>query len=317
MGSTFTQQEWSAALMDDLRQLVRLSVREDIADQYDWTTVATVPLDKRGTANIVIRQTGIVVGVQIVELVFDEMSIDSEVQILVADGDVVEAGTMAVSLSAAAIDLLTAERIILNFMGRLSGIATQTSEYVRLLAGTGVAIYDTRKTTPGWRRLEKYATRCGGAVNHRNGLHDAILIKDNHLAACEATLTGDGDSDVIGDAIEKSRELIQTVVAAGNPINAAMPIEIEVDTLEQLQIALSHHPDIVLLDNMSNDQLRNAVAIRSTVAPEVQLEASGGVTHQTIRAIAETGVDRISVGALTHSANSLDVALDWTSLDSD
>ncbi|MBT7253892.1 MAG: carboxylating nicotinate-nucleotide diphosphorylase, partial [Planctomycetaceae bacterium] len=227
-----------------------------------------------------------------------------------------EAGMTAVSISASAIDLLTAERIILNFMGRLCGIATQTSEYVKLLAGTGVAVYDTRKTTPGWRRLEKYATRCGGAVNHRNGLHDAILIKDNHLAACAATLSGDDGSDVIGEAIEKSRELIQDVVAAGNPIDAAMPIEIEVDTLEQLQIALSHHPDIVLLDNMSNDQLRNAVALRSDVAPEVQLEASGGVTHETIRAIAETGVDRISVGALTHSAKSLDVALDWTSLGS-
>ena len=316
MGSTFTQQEWSAALIDDVRQLVRLSVREDIADQYDWTTVATVPLDNRGAANIVIRQTGIVAGVQIAELVFDEMSINSEVQILVADGDVVEAGTTVVSLSAAAIDLLTAERIILNFMGRLCGIATQTSEYVKLLAGTGVDVYDTRKTTPGWRRLEKYATQCGGAVNHRIGLHDAILIKDNHLAACAVTLSGD-DRDVIGDAIEKSRELIQTVVAAGNPIDAAMPIEIEVDTLEQLQIALAHYPDIVLLDNMSNEQLRNAVVMRNDVAPEVQLEASGGVTQQTIRSIAETGIDRISVGALTHSANSLDVALDWTSLGSD
>jgi nicotinate-nucleotide pyrophosphorylase (carboxylating) len=316
MGSTFTQQEWSAALIDDVRQLVRLSVREDIADQYDWTTVATVPLDNRGAANIVIRQTGIVAGVQIAELVFDEMSINSDVQILVADGDVVEAGTTVVSLSAAAIDLLTAERIILNFMGRLCGIATQTSEYVKLLAGTGVDVYDTRKTTPGWRRLEKYATQCGGAVNHRNGLHDAILIKDNHLAACAVTLSGD-DSDVIGDAIEKSRELIQTVVAAGNPIDAAMPIEIEVDTLEQLQIALAHYPDIVLLDNMSNEQLRNAVVMRNDIAPEVQLEASGGVTQQTIRSIAETGIDRISVGALTHSANSLDVALDWTSLGSD
>ena len=317
MGSTFTQQEWSAALIDDLRQLVRLSVREDIEDQYDWTTVATVPLDKLGAADIVIRQTGVVAGVQIAELVFDEMSIDSEVRILVADGDVVEAGTTAVSLSALAVDLLTAERIILNFMGRLCGIATQTSEYVKLLAGTGVTVYDTRKTTPGWRRLEKYATRCGGAVNHRNGLNDAILIKDNHLAACAATLSGDDNSDVIGDAIEKSRELIQAVVAAGNAIDAAMPIEVEVDTLAQLQIALSHHPDIVLLDNMSHDQLRSAVAMRSDVAPEVQLEASGGVTHQTIRAIAETGVDRISVGALTHSATSLDVALDWTSVGSD
>ena len=316
MGSLFTQQEWSAELIDDLRQLVRLSVREDIADQYDWTSVATVPLDKQGAANVVIRQTGIVAGVQIAELVFDEMGIDSEVLVLVADGDVVEAGTTAVSLSASAIDLLTAERILLNFMGRLCGIATQTSAYVKLLAGTGVAVYDTRKTTPGWRRLEKYATRCGGAVNHRNGLHDAILIKDNHLAACAAILSGKDDSDVMGAAIEKSRELIQAVVAAGNPIDATMPIEIEVDTLEQLQIALSHHPDIVLLDNMSNDQLRNAVALRSDVAPEVQLEASGGVTHETIRAIAETGVDRISVGALTHSAKSLDVALDWTSLGS-
>ncbi len=317
MGSTFIQQEWTAALIDDLRQLVRLSVREDLADQYDWTTVATVPLDKLGAADIVIRQAGVVAGMRIAELVFDEIGIDSEVEILVEDGDVVEAGTTAVSLSALAVDMLTAERIILNFMGRMCGIATLTSEYVRLLAGTGVAVYDTRKTTPGWRRLEKYATRCGGAVNHRNGLHDAILIKDNHLAACAATLSGDDDSDVIGNAIGKSRELIQDVVAAGNSIDATMPIEVEVDTLEQLQIALAYHPDVVLLDNMSNDQLRSAVAMRSDVASEVQLEASGGVTQQTIRAIAETGIDRISVGALTHSAKSLDVALDWTSAGSD
>jgi len=317
MGSNFTQQAWSAELIDDLRQLVRLSVREDIADQYDWTTVATVPLDKIGAADIVIRQTGVVAGVQIAELVFDEMGIDSEVKTLVADGDVVEAGTTAVSLSGLAIDLLSAERIILNFMGRLCGIATHTAAYVELLTGTGVTVYDTRKTTPGWRRLEKYATRCGGAMNHRNGLYDAILIKDNHLAACAAALSDDKDRDVIGTAIDKSRELIQTVVAAKNPIDAAMPIEVEVDTIEQLQVALTHHPDIVLLDNMSNEKLRSAVAMRCDVAPEVQLEASGGVTHQTIRAIAETGVDRISVGALTHSAKSLDVALDWTSVESD
>jgi len=317
MGSNFTQQAWSAELIDDLRQLVRLSVREDIADQYDWTTVATVPLDKIGAADIVIRQTGVVAGVQIAELVFDEMGIDSEVKTLVADGDVVEAGTTAVSLSGLAIDLLSAERIILNFMGRLCGIATHTAAYVELLTGTGVTVYDTRKTTPGWRRLEKYATRCGGAMNHRNGLYDAILIKDNHLAACAAALSDDKDRDVIGTAIDKSRELIQTVVAAKNPIDAAMPIEVEVDTIEQLQVALTHHPDIVLLDNMSNEKLRSAVTMRCDVAPEVQLEASGGVTHQTIRAIAETGVDRISVGALTHSAKSLDVALDWTSVESD
>ena len=314
MGSTFTQQEWSAELIDDLRQLVRLAVREDIADQYDWTTVATVPLDKPGAANIVVRQTGVVVGVQIAELVFDEIGIDSDVEILVADGDVVGAGMTAVSISALAIDLLTAERIILNFMGRLCGIATQTSEYVKLLDGTGVAVYDTRKTTPGWRRLEKYATRCGGAINHRIGLHDAILIKDNHLACCAETLSNGVEGNVIGDAIEKSRELIQAVVTAGNTIDAAMPIEVEVDTVEQLQIALSCHPDIVLLDNMNNDQLRSAVAMRDDVAPDVQLEASGGVTHDTIRAIAETGIDRISVGALTHSAKSLDIALDWTSV---
>jgi nicotinate-nucleotide pyrophosphorylase (carboxylating) len=317
MGSNFTQQAWSAELIDDLRQLVRLSVREDIADQYDWTTVATVPLDKIGAADIVIRQTGVVAGVQIAELVFDEMGIDSEVKTLVADGDVVEAGTTAVSLSGLAIDLLSAERIILNFMGRLCGIATHTAAYVELLTGTGVTVYDTRKTTPGWRRLEKYATRCGGAMNHRNGLYDAILIKDNHLAACAAALADDEDRDVLGTAIDKSRELIQTVVAAKNPIDAAMPIEVEVDTIEQLQVALTHHPDIVLLDNMSNEKLRSAVTMRCDVAPEVQLEASGGVTHQTIRAIAETGVDRISVGALTHSAKSLDVALDWTSVESD
>ncbi len=204
-------------------------------------------------------------------------------------------------------DLLTSERLLLNFVGRLSGVATWTRQFVRQVAGTRCRIYDTRKTTPGWRRLEKYAVRCGGGHNHRTGLFDAVLIKDNHLAhvvdAGQRSLT---PASAVARARQRLREML--------PNDAeAMIVEVEVDTLEQLQQVLPQQPDIVLLDNMSLDELREAVARRDATGPATELEASGGVTLETVASIARTGVERISVGALTHSALSLDVALDWQS----
>jgi nicotinate-nucleotide pyrophosphorylase (carboxylating) len=194
--------------------------------------------------------------------------------------------------------LLAIERAALNFLQRLSGIATLTAEFVRRVEGTGARIFDTRKTTPGWRVLEKYAVRCGGGTNHRVGLHDSVLIKDNHLA----WLAGGGDP--VGRAIARSR--------AGLP--AGTVIEIEVDSLAMLDRALDCNPDIVLLDNFTLELLAQAVGLRDAKKPAIPLEASGGVSLDTVRAIAETGVERISVGALTHSAPALDIALDYVSL---
>ena len=184
-------------------------------------------------------------------------------------------------------DLLTTERLVLNLLGRLSGVATLTRRYVEAIAGTRADIYDTRKTTPGWRRLEKYAVRCGGGRNHRTGLFDAVLIKDNHLA-----LAGIGPAE----AVRRAREFLPARATEYPPARQLL-VEVEVDTLTQLDEVLPQRPDLVLLDNMPPDQLRTAVQRRNAAAPEVELEASGGVNLQTVRAIAETGVERISVGA--------------------
>ena len=205
-------------------------------------------------------------------------------------------------------DLLTAERLVLNLLGRLSGIATHTRRYVDAVSGTAAGIYDTRKTTPGWRRLEKYAVRCGGARNHRTGLFDAVLIKDNHLALL-ARQSGAAQAAPDAAVARVRRFLEETAHEHARLMH--MLIEVEVDTLEQIDQALRALPDIVLLDNMPVEQLRDAVRRRNECSPETELEASGGVTLETIRGIAETGVERISVGALTHSAVTLDVALDW------
>ncbi len=216
-----------------------------------------------------------------------------EIQSLIADGTRVERGDCVATVAGSLRSILAGERTALNFLQRLSGIATLTRKFVDAISGLPTQLLDTRKTTPGWRLLEKYAVRMGGGVNHRIGLFDAILIKDNHLAG----LGGD-----VRRAVEAARAY---------PGNASLSIEVEVDSLAQLEVALAVAADIVLLDNMSLQQLRTAVAQRTALAPAVLLEASGGVTLETIRAIASTGVDRISVGAITHSAVALDIALDY------
>jgi len=238
-----------------------------------------------------------------VPVLMDEMNAAIDWQEEAADGDDVRAGQVVAELSGRARDLLVCERPLLNLLGRLSGIASLTRQYVHQVNGTRARIYDTRKTTPGWRRLEKYAVRCGGGSNHRTGLFDAVLIKDNHLALAEA----DGVSPA--EAVRRARAFLHETAAqrGGNELL----VEVEIDRLELLDGALAAGPDIVLLDNMVPDQLREAVARRDAQASSVELEASGGVTLQTVRSIAESGVDRISVGELTHSAPALDVALDW------
>jgi nicotinate-nucleotide pyrophosphorylase (carboxylating) len=297
---------WDKQLEDDLRHLVRLAVREDLGRLQDWTTVSLVPAEARGRATAVTRADGVVAGMLVGQVVLDEMETDVRWHPNCTDGDSVTAGTTLAMIEGSARDLLTAERTILNIMGRLSGISTLTRRYVDAIAGTRARICDTRKTTPAWRRLEKFAVRCGGGLNHRTGLFDAVLIKDNHLAFYGHQTP----TPTPADAVMQARRFVCACDAIVN--KSDFIIEIEVDSLDQLRNALSANPDIVLLDNMDADQMRSAVAVRDELAPDCELEASGGVTLQTVASIAATGVERISVGALTHSATSLDVGLDWS-----
>jgi len=301
VGKEFAQITWDERLEDDCRHIVRLAVREDLDRLYDWTTVALAPGDARGRVAVKARRAGTIVGIKAAETTLDEMDINAEWKPAVDDGQSVDDGVVVAEIAGSIRDLLTSERLLLNLIGRLSGIATLTRQYVEAIRGTKARIYDTRKTTPGWRRLEKYAVRCGGGQNHRTGLFDAVLIKDNHLALAGCSP---------GEAVRRARQFVHDMMPEG-PQADQMIVEVEVDTLDQLDDVLPHGPDIVLLDNMLVDRLREAVARRDASNPSVELEASGGVSLKTVRPIAETGVDRISVGALTHSAVNLDVGLDW------
>jgi nicotinate-nucleotide pyrophosphorylase (carboxylating) len=308
MKRDFQQIQWDAAAIEDCRQLVRLAVREDLERQQDWTTLATVSPERRGAADIVSRQAGYVAGIQATAVVVDEMGGRLTFEAFVADGDRIEGRTTLGRLSGSVRDLLTCERIVLNILGRMMGVATLASHYVEKVSGTKTRIYDTRKTTAGWRRLEKFAVRCGGAHNHRLGLYDAVLIKDNHLAQFAAP--GESQPATAARAVRQARQFLAKLGDI-EPLPSGGLVEIEVDSLEQLAAVLPEHPEIVLLDNMNLEQLRAGVAMRNSLAPGVELEASGGVNLETVRGIAETGVDRISVGGITHAAKSLDIGLDW------
>lgn len=308
MSRDFSQQTWDERAKDDCRHLIRLAVREDLANQYDWTTVSLVPHDATAAADVVARESGVICGMKVAELVVQEMNLNATWSAEIKDGDAVERGQLVARLKGNARDLLTGERTILNFVGRLSGIATLTAKYVEAIKGTSARLYDTRKTAPGWRRLEKYAVHCGGGHNHRMGLYDAVLIKDNHLAL-GASLNG-GARFLPSEAVFKAREFLNEFSQQGFAVGEKL-IEIELDTLEHFDAVLAAEPAIVLLDNMQLETLRDAVARRNALKSPAELEASGGVRLETIRAIAETGVDRISCGALTHSAVNFDVGLDW------
>jgi len=273
-----------------------MSLEEDLRDRGDLTCLATIPADLQASVNLVSRQSGVVSGLPVLPLVFAELPGPITSTLFLQDGATVSRGTVLASISGPVRSLLTGERTILNFMTHLSGIASRTAEFIRRVNGTRAVILDTRKTLPGYRRLQKYAVRCGGGANHRMGLFDGILIKDNHLAAR-------GESSCAA-AVADARAFMKT-------IDARAAIEIEVDSLDQLRDALHERPEIVLLDNMSTDLLVEAVRIRDSLCPDTLLEASGGVTLETVRGIAETGVDRISVGSLTHSSPSLDLGFDW------
>jgi nicotinate-nucleotide pyrophosphorylase (carboxylating) len=267
--------------------VIRLALTEDLGRAGDLTSLACVPQDARLRVSWTARQPGVLAGLACARLALHALAPDARFEALVEDGQRVGAGQALAWADAPARAILSSERTGLNLMGRLSGIATLTRAYVDAVAGTGARITDTRKTTPGLRHLEKYAVRCGGGVNHRFGLDDAILIKDNHVAACGG----------VRPALERAR------AAAGHLVK----IELEVDSLDQLEDALPLAPDVIMLDNFSLGDLRAAVAL---AAGRVILEASGGVRLETVRDIAETGVQVISVGALTHSAPGLDIGLD-------
>jgi nicotinate-nucleotide pyrophosphorylase (carboxylating) len=322
MAKEFLQIEWDAAVEADCRRIVRASVLEDLDRGYDWTTLALAPAESVGRASVVARQGGIVAGLLAAAVAIDEMDKSLHFEPRAGDGAAVADGEVLATLRGSVRSMLAAERLILNLLGHLSGIATLTRRYVEAISGTKARIYDTRKTTPGWRRLEKYAVRQGGGHNHRTGLFDAILIKDNHLAFASELSAADASRKAIapetiassaGQAVRKARAFLTATFP--EDARAQMIVEVEVDSLAQLIAVLAEQPDIVLLDNMPVEQLRDAVALRNASAPAVELEASGGVTLATVRKIAESGVDRISVGALTHSAPSLNVALDWHKAD--
>ncbi|MEL7129697.1 MAG: carboxylating nicotinate-nucleotide diphosphorylase [Pseudomonadota bacterium] len=270
-----------------LDPIVRLALAEDLGRAGDLTTDATIPAGTQMRCRINARQLGRLAGLDAAAYALSLIDPDVVLDLHKADGDRLSRGDTIADLSGAARSILTAERVMLNFIGRLSGIATLTADYVAETHGTEARIVCTRKTTPGHRAVEKRAVRCGGGTSHRYGLDDAVLIKDNHIAACGS----------ISEALQRAKAY------AGH----LRMIEIEVDTLDQLAEALPHGPDAVLLDNMSTDMLRDAVEMISGLC---RAEASGGVTLETVAGIAATGVDFISVGALTHSAINLDVGMD-------
>lgn len=286
-----------------LDRLIALALEEDLAGKGDCTSLSVVPARVSGRASVIARRAGVACGLEVFARVCQTAGVDLEISLRTHDGAAIERGERLAVFSGDARGLLLVERTCLNFFGRLCGIASLTARFVEAVGGTRARIHDTRKTTPGWRRLEKYAVHCGGGVNHRMGLFDAILIKDNHLAML-ARLLKPG-ADVVGEALRRARDW--SASQPGPPV----PVQVEVDRLSQLRQALAHRPDMILLDNMSLELLRESVGIRDELGPGVVLEASGGVTLETVSAIAATGVDRISVGALTHSAVNLDVGLDW------
>lgn len=281
-----------------ISDLLGIAVREDLGDVGDVTSHVIRPEPASINAQIVARESGIVAGVAVLDAIREAFDADVESAVAVPDGSAIVPGDVVATLTGDAADILAMERTTLNIIGRLSGVATLTRRYVEAVAGTKAHILDTRKTTPGWRRLEKYAVRCGGGRCHRLGLYDAVLVKDNHIA---------------GVPVERLAGTLRHSIDKARRSAALRFVMVEVDTLEQLDVVLSlgsAGPDIVLLDNMTIDELAAAVRQRDDAGARMQLEASGGVRLDAVREIAASGVDRISVGALTHSATQLDFGLD-------
>ena len=294
-GATRTKLTAAGVNPDSVAAIVRMAIEEDLAGGIDVTSTATVPADQRSTATYGARRAGTIAGLPVAAAVIDTVcgSDASTFEYLVSDGDRVSAGTVLARVTAPTCLLLTAERTSLNLLSHLSGVATLTARWADELIGTSARVRDTRKTTPGLRALEKYAVRCGGGVNHRMGLSDAALVKDNHVAAAGG---------------------VAEAFAAVRRMDPNLPLEIEVDGLDELREALDAGADLLMFDNFTVEQMREGVAITGEFAKRtgrrVLLEASGGLTVDLARAVGETGVDFIAVGALTHSAPILDIGLD-------
>lgn len=272
----------------EITDLIRAALREDLSDTGDITSKATIPTDKIITTTMRTRENGVLAGIDVAIKVFQEIDNSLKLTPKAKDGDKLTVGQDILTIEGNAQNVLTAERTALNFMTHLSGIATATAKYVEAVTGTNAKILDTRKTLPAYRTLQKHAVKMGGGKNHRMGLYDAILIKDNHIATAGS----------IANALNAAKEQ-----------NPNIKIEIEVDTLKQLQEVLDNgNASIVLLDNMTPDLLKQAVTL---VNGQLQTEASGGINLDTVREIAEAGVDYISIGALTHSVKTLDIGLDF------
>jgi nicotinate-nucleotide pyrophosphorylase (carboxylating) len=274
--------------IEDARRVIEAALAEDVGSG-DITSSTVISEDVRFHGVMRARHAMVIAGLPVAREVFRMVVPDASFRAVVADSDAVTAGAILAEIDGPARWLLTAERTALNLLQILSGIATATRQYVERIRGTGCVLLDTRKTIPGMRKLSKYATRCGGAQNHRMGLFDAVLIKDNHIAVCGS----------ISEAVRKAKMAAQGKVT----------IEVECDTLAQVSEAVEAGVDMVLLDNMSLGELRQAVAL---VGRRAKTEASGGVTLETVRAIAESGVDFVSVGRITQSAPAVDIGLDWS-----
>ena len=291
-------------------ELIRLAWDEDLGEQIqhaqpgDLTANSLIDQDAHGQVDIRSRNGGVVCGLPLVAQLFIDLDPLVQIQLHVNDGQRIDEPTCLATLAGPVRSLLAGERIALNFLGYLSGIATQTDRHLATIANTVTntvtktnhipQLLDTRKTLPGYRRLAKYAVACGGGTNHRMGLYDAVLIKDNHLASR-------------GNPLDVASAITAARAAVGNDVT----VQAEIDSLEQLAPALDARPDILLLDNMTTEELVLAVTIRDNTAPDVLLEASGGINLESLAAVAATQVDRISVGALTHSVPNWDVAFDW------
>jgi nicotinate-nucleotide pyrophosphorylase (carboxylating) len=275
----------------EIQRAVSAALAEDVGSG-DVTSLSTIPASAQFSVVMRAREPMVVAGIAFAESAFRQLSRDLKIKLLVVDGQQLKAGATILRVAGSARAILSAERVALNFVQRLSGVATLTSHYVTEVRGTRAKILDTRKTTPGWRRFEKYAVTCGGGRNHRVGLFDRVLIKDNHLAALR-----DAKPNAVAAAVLSARKKFPK-----------LKVEVEADTLAQVKQAVEARADIVMLDNMSLSELRNAVKL---VRTRSETEASGGVTLKTVRAIAKTGVNFISVGAITHSARAVDVGLDF------
>ncbi|MBW1645335.1 MAG: carboxylating nicotinate-nucleotide diphosphorylase [Deltaproteobacteria bacterium] len=274
--------------MFSTEQLIKMALSEDLGSG-DITTMSTVPPGTLSTATVAFKEKGVVAGLEVMALVYRTLDASLKIELLARDGDAVAAETVVATVTGPSFAILMGERVALNFLQHLSGIATLTRAYVDRVGNAGAMIVDTRKTTPGWRSLEKYAVQVGGGRNHRMGLFDGVLIKDNHIRAAGS----------IGKAVARARQLAPHT----------LKIEVEVENMEQLAEACRAGADIILLDNMTVSKLREAVAWTRERHPDILLEASGGIDLETVAAVAATGVDLISVGKLTHSARAIDISM--------